>query len=64
MPSSGDRPADEIEVTPEMIEAGANTLKEFSLPDGGEQEWKDAAEQAFKTMVSIWRKNSSMILTS
>jgi len=45
-----DRPADEIQVTKEMAQVGAETLKGFALPDGGDEEWELAAEAVFVAM--------------
>lgn len=45
----------EIEVTPEMIDAGADILKNFALPDGGEQEWRDAAECVARAAIAAYK---------
>ena len=50
MPKEGE--ARDIEITPEMIKAGVNTLMEFALPDGGDEEWCRACEAVFRAMFS------------
>ena len=42
--------AAEIEITPEMIEAGADELMSFALPEGGRAEWERAAAAAYRAM--------------
>ena len=47
--------ADKIEITREMVEAGADELMGFALPDGGRLEWEKAAAAAYRTMVLLAR---------
>jgi len=50
--------AEEIEVTPEMIEAGADELMGFALPEGGREEWKRAAAAAYRMMAALKAKDA------
>lgn len=48
-----DRPAhteDEIEVTPEMIEAGIDAMWEYDLADFNRKEWAAAMKAGFRAM--------------
>ena len=45
--------ADEVVVTREMMEAGAEKLMEFALPDFGRAEYEEAAKAAFQVMAEV-----------
>jgi hypothetical protein len=53
---SGDRPADEIEVTPEMIEAG---IAEFCSYDSRYERPRDAVASIFRAMANLTPKACS-----
>jgi arabinogalactan endo-1,4-beta-galactosidase len=61
MPSERRQAGAEIEVTPKMIQAGADTLMSFALPDGGEKEWKAAAAAAYEAMENARRAQAPLV---
>jgi hypothetical protein len=48
--------ADEIEITLKMIEAGADELMGFALPEGGREEWERAAAATYRVMLALKAK--------
>lgn len=51
-----DRPAhdeDEIEVTPEMIEAGIEAMWRHDVYEFNRDDWRDAVREAFRVMASL-----------
>jgi hypothetical protein len=52
---SAGAPEQEIEVTPEMIEAGLATLYEFDITEPFESEMREAVAAVYRAMCSIHR---------
>jgi hypothetical protein len=50
--SSAGAPANEIEITPEMIEAGLEALYRFPIEDPFESEMRKAVAAVYRAMVS------------